>query len=96
MERSRPQAHLHHGAEVSTVSNVDTGETLCVYQAKSQAGLWHRSHLSRHIESMNTCAGDDLGSLSVGDTVRQVSEYNSMHANPGAMSITMMFVGEPN
>ncbi|MPZ00276.1 MAG: hypothetical protein GEU97_20290 [Actinophytocola sp.] len=82
--------HVHDGGQLITAFNRTTGETLCA----SEAGYGTDPAYRGHIESMSVCSGDDLGRVNTGDTIELVSEYDTHHADPAAMSIMVAFVAE--
>lgn len=82
--------HIHDGGQKITLTNKDTGETMCT----SEAGYGTDPHYEGRIESMTTCLGQDLGKVRKGDTLEIDSVYHSNYAQDNAMSIMVAFIAE--
>ncbi|SFB44235.1 hypothetical protein SAMN05216266_111179 [Amycolatopsis marina] len=82
--------HLHDGGESITLKNLATKETICT----SEAGYGTIPAYQGHIESMSTCAGEDLGSVRKGDTLELHSVYHSHYADDHAMSIMIGYLDQ--
>ena len=88
--------HLHDGGVNITIKNLNTGKLLCDSRAGyGESPLYIGHHGDAHISSMSTCTmknGVPVDTISNGQRIDMVANYDSPVADPYAMGIAIMYV----
>lgn len=88
--------HLHDGGVNITVKNLNTGKLQCDSRARyGETPLYIGHHGEAHISSMSTCVqqnGVPVDTITTGQRIDMVANYNATAAATDAMGIVIMYV----